>query len=180
MEEWRAQGWTDRLQRENNGMKTKEAGVWREGGTKGGWMEVGQEERLRREGDMWRDGRTWRKETATVRLQLLDLLYLHGCLPERRRLIKTKKKKTIPIAACVCSCSVVVIDSFSPEACSRAGDFVINRTWFNLTPPGRSSAAHFAVCSWTGTLACKSDTQGAKNFPTCQDIWWGFFFMSRE
>lgn len=44
--------------RENNGMKTKEAGVCREGGTKGGWMEVGQEERLRREGDMWRDGRT--------------------------------------------------------------------------------------------------------------------------
>lgn len=29
----------------------------REGGTTGGWMEVGQEERLRREGDMWRDGR---------------------------------------------------------------------------------------------------------------------------
>lgn len=42
-------------------MKTKAAGVragGREGGTKGGWMEVGQEERLRREGDMRRDGRT--------------------------------------------------------------------------------------------------------------------------
>lgn len=31
-----------------------------------------------------------------------------------------------------CACNVTVIDGSQPEACSKAGDFIINRTWFNL------------------------------------------------